>query len=210
MNHQGIDATNFNTETSIWRLVVYWSVGDFFPKTYGPLEDRQQEILSSNKQETKWRWLMSQQSPTAARQYLPHLSMPCSKSDITTFLGPYDTISTSNLNVFDQMETRNVENNSEMNIGAWWYHQQQHLQSCSLNLVFLKPWHSIYIFLNRVFCIFVSVSLTNVLRYICLCHRKHRMIALKNAWKHNWFTYFTVPRDWLYTTESLSAHAHLY
>ncbi len=54
----------------------------------------------------------------AARQSLPHLSMPCSKSEITTFLGPYDTISTSSLNVFDLMETRNVENNSEMKIGA--------------------------------------------------------------------------------------------
>jgi hypothetical protein len=156
---------------------------------------------------------MSQQSPMAMGQSLPHLSMPCSKSDSTTFLGPYDTISTSSLTVFDKMETRNVEDNSEMKIGAWWqagYHQHHHLQPCSLNPVFLKPWHSIYIFLDRVFCIFVPVSLTNVLRWICLCHRKQRMIAFKNAPKHNWFAHFAVPWDWLYTTESLSAHAHLY
>jgi hypothetical protein len=49
---------------------------------------------------------------------LPHLSMPCSKSDSPTFLGSYDTISTSSLIVFDKMETRNVEDNSEMKIGA--------------------------------------------------------------------------------------------
>ncbi len=92
-------------------------MGDLFPKTYGLLKigNKKFSVLTSKKQNED---TLSQKSPTATRQCLPHLSTPWSKSDSTTFLGPYDTISTSSLNVFDQMETRNVEDNSEMKIGA--------------------------------------------------------------------------------------------
>ncbi len=92
-------------------------MGDLFAKTYGLLKigNKKSSVLTSKKQNED---ALSQQSPTPMRQSLPHLSMPCSKSDSTTFLGPYVTISTSSLNVFDQIETRYVEDNSEMKIGA--------------------------------------------------------------------------------------------
>jgi hypothetical protein len=83
-------------------------MGDLFPKTYSLLKigNKKSSVLTSKKQNED---VLSQHSPRATRQSLPHLSMPCSESDSTTLLGPYDTISTSSLNVFDQMETRNVE-----------------------------------------------------------------------------------------------------
>ncbi len=52
MNRQGIDDANFNTETSISQLEVYWSMGDLFPKTYGFLKigNKKSSVLTSKKQ----------------------------------------------------------------------------------------------------------------------------------------------------------------